>query len=79
MNKKYLNLKKFPQEVNPWCCPPYPPPDRSLKGDPKDFSWTPEMEFAFSFAKSALALVPPLVHPNSSANIFLGVDASEIV
>ena len=39
----------------------------ALKGDPKDFSWTPEM----NFAESTLASVPSLVHPDPSTKISL--------
>ena len=50
-------------------------PDICPQRDFKDFSWTPEIDSSFSSAKSALALVPALVHPNSSAKISLAVDA----
>ena len=46
-----------------------------LKGYPKDYSWTPEMDSALTFAKSSLASVPDLVHPDPSPKIFLAVDA----
>ena len=39
----------------------------ALPGDPKDFSWAPQMDSAFVSAKSALALVPTLIHPDLSA------------
>ena len=48
----------------------------ALCGDPIDFSWSPHMDSAFISAKSALALVPPLVHPVPSARVSLAVDAS---
>ena len=43
----------------------------ALRGDPKAYSWSPEMDFSFSAAKTALASVPALVHPDSSAKISL--------
>ena len=49
----------------------------ALHGDPKDFSWSPQMDSAFISAMSALALVPTLVHPDPSARVFLAVDASD--
>ena len=48
-----------------------------LKGDPKAFSWSPEMASPFSVAKTALALVPALVHPDSFAKISLAIDSSD--
>ena len=39
----------------------------SLRGDTKDFSWSPQMDSTFISAKSALALVTTLVHPEHSA------------
>ena len=49
----------------------------ALRGDPKDFSWSPQMDSAFFSAKSALAQVPTLVHPDPSAGVSLAVDASD--
>ena len=49
----------------------------ALRGDPKDFSWSPLMASAFISAKSALALVPTLVHPDPLALVSLAVDASD--
>ena len=49
----------------------------ALCGDPKDFSWSPQMNSAFVSANSALALVPTLVHPDPSARVSLAVDASD--
>ena len=43
----------------------------TLKGDPKAFSWSPEIASAFSAAKTALASVSALVHPDPSTKIFL--------
>ena len=47
----------------------------TLRGDPKDFFWSPQMDSAFDSAKSALALVPTLVHP--AVQVSLAVDASD--
>ena len=49
----------------------------NLLGDSKDFSWSPQMNSAFVYAKSALALVPTMVHPEPSAWVSLAVDASD--
>ena len=49
----------------------------ALRGDPKLFQWTEEMELSFLSAKLRLASVPKLVHPLPSAPISLAVDASE--
>ena len=35
----------------------------ALRGDPEAFPWSPQMDTAFVYPKSALALVPTLVHP----------------
>ena len=51
------------------------PLTKALKGDPKDFSWTPEMDSTFTSAQSFLASLPALVHPDPSAKISLAVDA----
>ena len=49
----------------------------ALRGDPKAFSWSLEMNSSFFAAKTALASVPALVHPDSSIKISLTVDASD--
>ena len=41
------------------------------------FSWSPQMDSPFISAKSALALVPTLVHPEPSSLVSLAVDASD--
>ena len=46
-------------------------------GDPKDFSWSPQMDSTFFSTKSALALVPTLVQPDPSAQVSLAIDASD--
>ena len=43
----------------------------ALRQDPKEFSWSPQMDSAFVSAKSALALVPTLAHPDPSAQLLL--------
>ena len=48
------------QKVYTWNCSG--PLTDALRGDPKDCSWSPQMDYAFVSAKSALALVPTLVH-----------------
>ena len=54
-----------------------PPLTDTLKGDPKAFSWSPKMDSSLSTAKTALAYIPSLVHPDFSAKISLAVDASD--
>ena len=49
------------------------PLNDTLYGDPKDFSWSTQMDYAFFSIKSALALV----HPGPSAKVSLAVDASD--
>ena len=49
----------------------------ALSGDPKGFSWSPQMDSAFVSTKSALALVPTLVHYDPSARVSLAVNASD--
>ena len=63
------------QEVYTWSCSD--PLTDGLHGDPKDFSWSPQMDYAFVSAKSAFALVPTLEHPYLSARVSLAVDASD--
>ena len=53
------------------------PLNDAIHGDPKDFSWSSQMDSAFGSAKSALAMVPVLVHPDPSVKISLAVDASD--
>ena len=43
----------------------------ALRGDLKDFSWSPQMDSAFISTKSALSLMPTLVHPDPSAQVSL--------
>ena len=43
----------------------FQPLTNTLCGDPKDFSWSTQMDSTFISAKSALALVPTLVHPET--------------
>ena len=52
------------------------PLTEALKGKPSTLTWNLEMNQSFAAAKSILANVPTLVHPDPSAWISLSVDAS---
>ena len=48
----------------------------AFQGDPKDFSWSAQMDSAFISDKSASALVPTLVHLVPSACVSQAVETS---
>ena len=52
------------------------PLTEALKGKPATLVWNLEMNQSFAAARSVLANVPALVHPDPSARISLSVDAS---
>ena len=52
------------------------PLTEALKVKVSALSWTLEMNLAFSPAKSVLSDLPTLVNPNTSAKVYLSVDAS---
>ena len=53
------------------------PLTNALKGPGKSLKWTPNLDSAFSAAKSLLSAVPVLTHPVPGAAISLAVDASD--
>jgi len=75
--QRFLGLLNFYRKFIKGAAAILLPLTNALRGDPKLFSWSDEIENSFISAKAALCRVPELVHPQSSAPISLAVDASE--
>ena len=75
--QRFLGMVNFYRKFICGAAPILRPLTDALRWDPKDFFWSPRMDSAFVSAKSALALLPTLVHPDPSAWISLAVDASD--